>query len=83
MSLEDFIKFFKSLTVNYANFTWSKRIIPADIKIEGDEQSNQYKDWAVLHLKTSAHSPVAFFEIFQLDRRFYDDKSLLITKEYA
>ena len=31
MSIEDFIKFFKSLTINYANFTWSKRIIPGDI----------------------------------------------------
>lgn len=63
MSLEDFIKFFKSLTINHADFTWSKRIIPADIKIEGD-QSDEYKDWAVLHLKTSTHSQVAFFEIF-------------------
>jgi hypothetical protein len=64
MSLEDFIKFFKSLTINHADFTWSKRIIPADIKIEGDEQSDEYKDWAVLHLKTSTHSQVAFFEIY-------------------
>ena len=64
MSLEDFIKFFKSLTINHADFTWSKRIIPADIKIEGNEESNEYKDWGVLHLKTSTGSPVAFFEIY-------------------
>ena len=64
MSLEDFIKFFKSLTINYANFTWNKRIIPADINIEGSETSNDYKDWGVLHLKINAHSPLAFFEIF-------------------
>ena len=75
MSLEDFIKYFKSFTINHVESTWSKRIIPADIKIEGDQQSEEYKDWGVLHLRTNTHSPVTFFEIYQLDRRFYDDKS--------
>lgn len=77
MSLEDFIKYFKSLTINRAESTWMKRIIPADINIEGNEKSEEYKDWGVLHLKTNTHAPVSFFEIYQLDRRFYEDKTQL------
>jgi hypothetical protein len=54
-----------------------KRIIPADINIEENEKSEEYKDWGVLHLKTNTHAPVSFFEIYQLDRRFYEDKTQL------
>ena len=79
MSLEDFISYFRTLTVGHSEQTFISRPYPADIGMHGDPDDS----WAVMHLRFKTNGPNAFFRLAQMDRRYLDDKASVLEYEYA
>lgn len=59
MSLEDFIEYFRSFTIAYADASFKTRVVPGDLHLGGKITTEQQPSdgWAVLHMRLKTNSP--------------------------